>query len=47
VQSLGESIEEILTSESYRTLTPTGIAPAVWAAGYAERCKQPSTDSSD
>jgi (p)ppGpp synthase/HD superfamily hydrolase len=38
VASLGESIEEILASEPYRTLTPTGIAPAVWAAGYAERC---------
>jgi len=38
VASLGESIEEILASEPYRTLTPAGIAPAVWAAGYAERC---------
>ena len=47
VQSLGESIEEILASEPYRTLTPAGIAAAVWAAGYAERCKQPSAGSSD
>jgi (p)ppGpp synthase/HD superfamily hydrolase len=47
VQSLGESIEEILASEPYRTLTPAGIAAAVWAAGYAERCKQPSAGSND
>ncbi|APD49170.1 phosphohydrolase [Synechococcus sp. SynAce01] len=34
---LGRSVREILASEAYLRLTPTGIAPAVWAAGYAER----------
>lgn len=42
-QSLGESIEEILASDPYRTLTPAGIAPAVRAAGYAKR-QGPMTD---
>ena len=34
---LGESVEEILSSEAYRAVVPKGIAPAVWAAGYVER----------
>ena len=34
---LGESVKEILTSDSYRDIVPRGIAPAVWAAGYQER----------
>jgi (p)ppGpp synthase/HD superfamily hydrolase len=37
VESLGESVQEILASEAYRACVPAGIAPAVWAAGYAER----------
>ena len=37
VERLGESVREILGMESYRRLVPTGLAPAVWAAGYAER----------
>lgn len=37
VERLGESVREILGIESYRRLVPTGLAPAVWAAGYAER----------
>ena len=36
---LGESVQEILESEVYRACVPEGIAPAVWAAGYAQRCK--------
>ncbi|MEB3354244.1 MAG: HD domain-containing protein [Cyanobacteriota bacterium] len=39
VELLGESVQEILSSEAYRTCVPDGIAPAVWAAGYAERCR--------
>jgi hypothetical protein len=30
-------VSEVLASESYRRLVPDGLAPAVWAAGYAER----------
>ena len=37
VERLGESVREILAIESYRRLVPQGLAPAVWAAGYAER----------
>lgn len=37
VERLGESVREILAMESYRRLVPQGLAPAVWAAGYAER----------
>jgi (p)ppGpp synthase/HD superfamily hydrolase len=37
VERLGESVREILGMESYRRLVPTGLAAAVWAAGYAER----------
>ena len=37
VELLGESVQEILASEAYRACVPEGIAPAVWAAGYAER----------
>lgn len=37
VELLGESVQEILASEPYRACVPEGIAPAVWAAGYAER----------
>jgi (p)ppGpp synthase/HD superfamily hydrolase len=34
---LGEAVNEILSSEAYGRLVPSGIAPAVWAAGYLER----------
>jgi hypothetical protein len=34
---LGEAVQEILASDTYRRLVPKGIAPAVWAAGYLER----------
>jgi hypothetical protein len=37
VERLGETVSEILVSESYRRVVPEGLAPAVWAAGYAER----------
>ena len=37
VAQLGEAVAEILASEHYRRLVPDGLAPAVWAAGYAER----------
>jgi (p)ppGpp synthase/HD superfamily hydrolase len=37
VERLGEAVSEVLASESYRRLVPDGLAPAVWAAGYAER----------
>jgi (p)ppGpp synthase/HD superfamily hydrolase len=37
VERLGESVRNILAMESYRRLVPQGLAPAVWAAGYAER----------
>lgn len=40
VSRLGESVEEILASTPYRSLVPSGIAPAVWAAGYAQRQQQ-------
>lgn len=33
----GESVREILASESYQRLVPAGMAAAVWAASYAER----------
>ncbi|MCP9887863.1 bifunctional (p)ppGpp synthetase/guanosine-3',5'-bis(diphosphate) 3'-pyrophosphohydrolase [Cyanobium sp. ATX 6A2] len=34
---LGEALQELLDSQAYRQEVPAGIAPAVWAAGYAER----------
>jgi (p)ppGpp synthase/HD superfamily hydrolase len=37
VQRLGEAVSEVLSSESYRRLVPEGLAPDLWAAGYAER----------
>jgi (p)ppGpp synthase/HD superfamily hydrolase len=37
VERLGEALSEVLASESYRWLVPEGLAPAIWAAGYAER----------
>ena len=37
VERLGEAVSEVLASESYRRLVPQGLAPPVWAAGYAER----------
>jgi (p)ppGpp synthase/HD superfamily hydrolase len=37
VERLGEAVNEVLASESYRRLVPDGLAPAVWAAGYADR----------
>ena len=39
VELLGESVQEILASQPYRGCVPEGIAPAVWAAAYAERCQ--------
>jgi (p)ppGpp synthase/HD superfamily hydrolase len=37
VERLGEAVSEILLMDSYKRLVPEGFAPAVWAAGYAER----------
>ena len=37
VERLGEAVTEILAMDSYRRLVPEGLAPAVWAAGYADR----------
>ena len=37
VERLGEAVSEILVMDSYKRLMPEGFAPAVWAAGYAER----------
>jgi hypothetical protein len=34
---LGEAVQELLDSPVYRQVVPEGIAPAVWAAGYAKR----------
>ena len=34
---LGEAVREILASAAYQQLVPSGMAAAVWAAGYAER----------
>jgi (p)ppGpp synthase/HD superfamily hydrolase len=42
---LGESVEEILSSEAYRAVVPKGIAPAVWAAGYVERQEAPAASN--
>ena len=36
---LGESVREILASEAYGRLVPSGIAPAEWAVGYGERAE--------
>jgi (p)ppGpp synthase/HD superfamily hydrolase len=35
---LGEALQELLVSTAYRRLVPEGIAPAVWAASYPDRC---------
>ena len=37
MERLGEAVSEVIASESYRRLVRDGLAPAVWAAGYAER----------
>ena len=37
VERLGEAVSEILAMDSYGRLVPQGLAPAVWAAGYADR----------
>jgi len=37
VERLGEAVSEILAKESFKRLVPPGLAPAVWAAGYADR----------
>jgi len=37
VERLGEAVTEILASNAFRRMVPDGLAPAVWAAGYAER----------
>ncbi|MCP9928843.1 HD domain-containing protein [Cyanobium sp. CH-040] len=34
---LGEALQELLDSQAYRQVVPQGIAPSVWAAGYAKR----------
>jgi hypothetical protein len=36
VERLGEAVSEILASEPYQRVFPEGLAPAVWAAGYAD-----------
>lgn len=41
---LGEAVSEILATDAYRRLVPTGLAPAVWAAGYLERHKTTLAD---
>ena len=41
VESLGESVQEILASAPYRACVPEGLAAAVWAEGYAERSSAP------
>jgi (p)ppGpp synthase/HD superfamily hydrolase len=45
VALLGESVQEILKSAAYRACVPEGIAPAVWAAGYAERRELSKSDT--
>ena len=37
VERVGEAVSEILAMDSYKRLVPEGFAPAVWAAGYADR----------
>ena len=39
VERLGEAVSEILAMESFQRLVPEGFAPAVWAAGYADRIR--------
>jgi len=39
VERLGEAVSEILAMDSYKRLVPQGLAPAVWAAGYADRLR--------
>jgi (p)ppGpp synthase/HD superfamily hydrolase len=39
VERLGEAVSEILAMDSYKRLVPEGFAPAVWAAGYADRIR--------
>ena len=46
VALLGESVKEILNSAAYRACVPDGIAPAVWAAGYAERRQLSESETS-
>jgi len=37
VERLGQAVSEILAMESFKHLVPQGLAPAVWATGYADR----------
>ncbi|WP_368656087.1 HD domain-containing protein [Synechococcus sp. HK05] len=39
VERMGEAVSEILAMESFQRLVPEGFAPAVWAAGYADRIR--------
>jgi (p)ppGpp synthase/HD superfamily hydrolase len=39
VERPGEAVSEILAMDSYKRLVPEGFAPAVWAAGYADRIR--------
>jgi len=36
-EQLGEALQELLDSPAYVQVVPEGMAPAVWAAGYADR----------
>jgi (p)ppGpp synthase/HD superfamily hydrolase len=36
-ERLGESLQELLASSTYRAVVPQGIDPAAWAAGYLQR----------
>ena len=37
VERMGEAVGEILSMDSFKRLVPQGLAPAVWATGYADR----------
>jgi len=38
IERLGDALNVIISTDTYLRLVPQGIEPAIWAAGYAERC---------
>ncbi|MFL0753573.1 MAG: HD domain-containing protein [Prochlorococcus sp.] len=38
IERLADALNVIISTDTYLRLVPQGIEPAIWAAGYAERC---------
>ena len=38
IERLADALNVNISTDTYLRLVPQGIEPAIWAAGYAERC---------